>query len=89
VVKSKVAIPFRVAELDLRFDHGVDAVGGLLDLGLNLGLVTKVGEALIYQQTRLGTGRERARGFLRQHADLAAKLHQQLSTRLEIGGQPS
>jgi recombination protein RecA len=82
VVKNKVAVPFRAAELDLRFHHGLDAVGGLLDLGLDTGLVAKAGATLTYQQTRLGVGREQARQFLGDHPDLAAELHQQLSSSL-------
>jgi recombination protein RecA len=89
VVKNKVAVPLRAAELDLRFDHGLDAAAGLLDLGLDTGLVTKAGATFTYQQTRLGADREQARQFLRDHPDLAAQLHQQLSISHGVGGEPS
>jgi recombination protein RecA len=82
VVKNKVAVPFRAAELDLRFDHGLDAVGGLLDLGLDTGLVIKAGATFTYKQTQLGADHEQARQFLGDHPDLAAQLHQQLRSSL-------
>src|SRR5690349_6410463 len=46
VVKNKVAPPFRVAEFDILYDAGISTEGGLLDLGVELGLVKKAGAFL-------------------------------------------
>jgi recombination protein RecA len=88
VVKNKVACPFRVAELDLRFDRGIDPIAGLLDLGLELGLVGREGRIFTFRQARLGAYREDALGFLRERPDLAAQLDQQVRARLGMGGEP-
>src|SRR6516165_8815996 len=48
VVKNKVAPPFRVAEFDILYDAGISREGGLLDLGVELGLVKKAGAFLSY-----------------------------------------
>src|SRR5919197_6687076 len=88
VVKNKVACPFRVAELDLRFDRGIDPIAGLLDLGVELGLVGRAGRSFTFQQTQLGSYREGALGFLRERPDLATQLDQQVRAKLGMGGDP-
>src|ERR1700704_2147024 len=69
VVKNKVAPPFRVAEFDILFDAGISSEGGLLDLGVEFGLIKKSGAFLSYGNTRLGQGRENARDFLKLHPE--------------------
>ncbi|UCF34543.1 MAG: recombinase RecA [Phycisphaerales bacterium] len=70
VVKNKVAAPFRSAEFDIMFDQGISAEGDLLDLGIADGIVSKTGAWFSYKDVRLGQGRENAKQFLRDHADL-------------------
>jgi len=64
VVKNKVATPFRSAEFDIMFAHGISKEGNLLDLGLNLGVITKAGAFFSCGDIRLGQGRESARKYL-------------------------
>ncbi len=78
VVKNKVAPPFRVAEFDIMFAHGISQEGNLLDLGVTLGLINKSGSFLSYGDTRLGQGRENARQFLTQNPELARELEQKI-----------
>ncbi len=67
VVKNKVAAPFRIAEFDLMYAEGISKEGGLLDVGMEMGLVKKSGAFFSYGDTRLGQGRENAKEFLRQN----------------------
>jgi recombination protein RecA len=76
VVKNKVATPFKTAEFDLLFDSGISREGDLLDLGVELGLIKKMGTFFSYQDTRIGQGRENAREFLRHHPELAQEIEQ-------------
>ncbi len=76
VVKNKVAPPFRTAEFDIMFDHGISKEGNLIDLGLELGLITKSGAFLSYTDTHLGQGRENARQYLVQNPELARKIEE-------------
>src|SRR5260370_11391908 len=78
VVKNKVAPPFRVAEFDILFDAGISSEGGLLDLGVELGLIQKAGAFLSYADARLGQGRENARDFLKLHPEIARAIDGQI-----------
>jgi recombination protein RecA len=78
VVKNKVAPPFKQAEFDLMYGHGISREGGLLDLGLDLGLINKSGAWFGYGEERLGQGRENAKDFLKEHPDIAQELEQKM-----------
>ena len=78
VVKNKVAAPFRTAEFDIMFDHGISREGDLLDLGAALGLVSKSGAFFSYGDIRLGQGRENAKQYLSQHPELGQEIEQRL-----------
>ena len=78
VVKNKVAPPFRVAEFDIMYSEGISREGGLIDLGLEMGLVKKSGAWFNVGDIRLGQGRENAKEYLRQNSDVAAALEEQI-----------
>jgi recombination protein RecA len=74
VVKNKVAPPFRSAEFDIMFNHGISKEGNLVDLGVATGLIKKAGAFFTYGDTKLGQGRENAKDYLKQHPELASQL---------------
>jgi recombination protein RecA len=74
IVKNKVASPFREAEVDILFGHGISREGDLLDLGAEQGIVEKSGAWYSYKGERLGQGRETARTFLKEHSEIQAKI---------------
>ena len=74
VVKNKVAAPFRTVEFDIMYGEGISKLGELLDLGVSAGLVEKSGSWFSYSGQRIGQGRENAKGFLREHKDMAHEL---------------
>ena len=78
VVKNKVAPPFGVAEFDIMYSEGISREGGLIDLGLEMGLVKKSGAWFNVGDIRLGQGRENAKDFLRQNSDVAGALEEQI-----------
>jgi recombination protein RecA len=84
VVKNKVAPPFRSAEFDIMFDHGISREGNLIDLGAELGLVSKSGAFFSYGDVRLGQGRENVKQFLRQHPEIAQDIEGRI--RASAGG---
>jgi recombination protein RecA len=74
VVKNKVAAPFRTAEFDVMYNEGISKVGDIIDLATQLELVAKRGAFYSYGDIRLGQGRENAKEFLRQNADLSQEI---------------
>jgi recombination protein RecA len=82
VVKNKVAAPFRVAEFDVMYGEGISREGGLLDVGVASDIVAKTGAWFTYGELRLGQGREQAKDFLRQNADVAARLESDIRAKV-------
>ncbi len=78
VVKNKVAPPFRNADFDIMFDHGISKEGNLIDLGLEMELVSKAGAFLSYGDVRLGQGREAAKKYLAQNPEIAQEMEQRI-----------
>jgi recombination protein RecA len=74
VVKNKVAPPFRQAEFDLMHDHGISYEGDVLDLAAACNVIEKSGAWFTYGQVRLGQGRENAKAFLRQNAEVTKEI---------------
>ncbi len=74
IVKNKVAPPFREAEFEIMNTEGISREGGVLDLGLKYGLLTKSGAFLRFGEQTIGQGREAAKQWLRDHPKTAKKL---------------
>jgi recombination protein RecA len=88
VVKNKVAAPFRQAEFDILFTGthaGISREGDLIDLGVELAIIKKMGAFFSYGDLRLGQGRENAKAYLRENPSLAEEIEQQV----RAASQPS
>jgi len=76
VVKNKVAPPFKQVEFDIMYGEGISKTGELIDLGVTAGIVEKSGSWYSYNGERIGQGRENAKTFLKQNADVAQAIEQ-------------
>jgi len=85
VVKNKCAPPFKQAEFDILFGFGISREGGLIDLGVEQGIVRKAGAWYTYEGDQLGQGKENARAFLRDNADLANEIEKKIKEKMGIG----
>ncbi len=85
VVKNKVAPPFKQAEFDIMYGRGISREGGLIDVGVEAGLVRKAGAWYTYEGDQLGQGKENARAFLRDNPDLADELEKRILEKLGVG----
>jgi recombination protein RecA len=78
VVKNKVAPPFRQCEFDIMYGVGISKEGSLLDIGVDLEIVKKSGAWFTFEGDQLGQGRENARLFLAEHADVATEIERRV-----------
>ena len=85
VVKNKMAPPFKQAEFDILYGQGISREGGLLDLGVENGIVRKSGSWYTYGSDQLGQGKENARAFLRDNPELANEIETKILAALGIG----
>jgi recombination protein RecA len=74
VVKNKVSPPFRQAEFDIMYGKGISREGSLLDMSVDLGIVTKSGAWFTYEGEQLGQGRENAKSFLTEHPEVMMEI---------------
>ncbi|MCC6476158.1 recombinase RecA [bacterium] len=89
VVKNKVAPPFREAEFDIIYGQGIERVGDMLDLAANLEIVTKSGTWYTYREERLGQGRERVIGVLKESPAILTEIEKQVRNELGFGETPA
>ncbi|MFH1971154.1 MAG: recombinase RecA [Patescibacteria group bacterium] len=79
VVKNKVAPPLRVAEFDImEGTEGVSRAGGLLDVAIDLDLITKSGSFLSYEGKIIAQGREAAKLYLNENHKFEEELEKKI-----------
>jgi recombination protein RecA len=86
VVKNKCAPPFRQAEFDIQYNEGVSHTALLIDLGVEHRILDKSGSWLSYGDLRLGQGKENAKAFLLDNADIAAEVEAKVRAVLNMPG---
>jgi recombination protein RecA len=74
IVKNKVAPPFRTAEFDIIYGHGISRVGELIDMGVDMNVVKKSGSWFSYNETKLGQGRDAVKQLLEDNPDLMEEI---------------
>jgi recombination protein RecA len=84
VVKNKVAPPFKQAEFDILYGHGISREGGLIDMGVDKGIIRKAGAWFTYEADQLGQGKENARNYLINNPAVAAEIEAKLRSLLGI-----
>jgi recombination protein RecA len=84
VVKNKVSAPFKKAEFDIQYGFGISKEGSLLDVAIEHGIVRKSGAWFIYGDDQLGQGRENAKAFLADNADIATEIELKIKEKLGL-----
>ena len=78
VVKNKVSPPFRLAEFEILYGHGISTEGELIDMGVENNLIEKSGSWYSYNGERIGQGKENVRIFLMDNPKIASTLKQKI-----------
>lgn len=77
VVKNKVAPPFRIAEFDMNED-GIVHEGELLDVGIEMEILTKSGAFIRWGEKLLGQGRPASIIYLKENPKEKEKLEKEI-----------
>ncbi|MDK8566775.1 recombinase RecA [Actinobaculum massiliense] len=88
VVKNKMAPPFKQAEFDIIYGEGISREGGILDMGVDEGIVRKSGAWFTYEGDQLGQGKEKARQFLKDNPDLCEEIEDKILRKVGIRKDP-
>ncbi|MFX3616691.1 MAG: recombinase RecA [Sporolactobacillus sp.] len=88
VVKNKVAPPFKQAEVDIMYGHGISQEGEILDIGSDLDIIEKSGSWYSFNKERLGQGRENAKLFLKENPAIKEEIKQQIRVHYHLDDAP-
>ncbi|MYM19490.1 recombinase RecA [Brevibacterium sp. 5221] len=84
IVKNKVAPPFKQAEFDIIYGHGISREGSLIDMGVDNGIIRKSGSWFTYDGDQLGQGKENVRNFLADNPGLAEEIELKIKQKLGL-----
>lgn len=82
VIKNKVAPPFKQAEFQILYGHGIYRLGEVIDLGVKLGLVDKAGAWYSYKSDRIGQGKKNAADYLSENPAIAEEIEKLIRAQL-------
>ena len=83
--RTRCSPPFKQAEFDILYGKGISKEGSLIDMGVEQGFVRKSGSWFTYEGEQLGQGKENARTFLLENADMANEIEKKIKEKLGIG----
>ncbi|RMF24621.1 MAG: recombinase RecA, partial [Cyanobacteria bacterium J083] len=86
VAKNKVAPPFRIAEFDIIFGHGISRMGCILDLAEANGVIVRKGAWYSYNGDNLAQGRDNTIKYMEENLDFAQKIEQRVREELDLDG---
>ena len=78
IVKNKVAPPFKEAEFDIMNTEGISVNGGLVDMGVQYGIIVKAGSFFKYNDETIGQGRELAKTYLKDNPKIAKEIREKI-----------
>jgi len=88
IVKNKVAPPFKMAEFDIMYGEGISREGSILDVGVDLDIISKSGAWFSLDSERLGQGRENAKQYLRDNPEIAAQIDEKIRSHYNLPTSP-
>lgn len=86
IVKNKVAPPFKQAEFDIMYGHGISREGDILDCAVEAKIVEKAGAWYSYNGNRIGQGRENVKTYLADNPEVMTEIEAKLKAGLLRSG---
>lgn len=77
-VKNKVAPPFKRAEVDIMYGHGISQTGEIIDMAVEKDIVDKSGSWYSYGDERIGQGRENAKQYLEDNPEKREEIYKKV-----------
>ena len=82
IVKNKVAPPFKLAEVEIRYGEGVSRLSEVIALGVEYDIIDKAGSWYSYGEDKIGQGKEAVRTYLKSNPEIYEKIHDQIREKL-------
>src|SRR5690554_5296627 len=82
VVKNKVAAPFRQAEFQILYGQGINVLGEIVDMGVQLGFVDKAGAWYAYKGDKIGQGKANACEYLKENVAVREEIEAAIRDKL-------
>jgi recombination protein RecA len=89
VVKNKIAPPFKTAEFDILYGQGISREGEIIDMGVNAHVLEKSGSWYSYNGEKIGQGKDNARDFLKENAQLSIEIENKVRDAVGIPQLPT
>ena len=83
IVKNKLAAPFKEASLEIIYGEGISKEGEIIDLGVELEKIKKLGTWFSYKGQRLGQGKANVRNLLKNKKELAEEIEKEIREKLQ------
>ncbi len=85
VVKNKIAPPFRIAEFDIIFGHGISTLGCILDMAEETNVVIRKGAWYSYNGDNIGQGRDNTIKYMEENPDFSKEVERLVRQKLDSG----
>ena len=82
IVKNKVAPPFKNCKVDIIYGKGISQTGEILDVGVDLGILTRVGSWYECDGNRFANGRDNGKTYLEEHPDFKKELTEKIKSQI-------
>ncbi|MDD2215151.1 MAG: recombinase RecA [Eubacteriales bacterium] len=88
IVKNKVAPPFKQAEFDIMYGHGISREGDVLDCGVEAKVIEKSGSWYSFHGDRIGQGRENVKAYMAEHKEMMEEIEGLLKEAYQLTPRP-
>jgi recombination protein RecA len=85
VAKNKVAPPFRIAEFDIIFGHGISQLGCLVDIAEQTDVINRKGAWYSYNGDNIAQGRDNTIKYLEENPEKVTEIEAAVHEKIEMG----